>query len=61
MNIYDTKIVSCTICGKCIGEINFEATIEAPKCGKCKQTSAVNKIKRRSLNTMPHPLIAVSC
>lgn len=35
MNIYDTKIVRCTICNKCIGEIRFDAKINSAKCGQC--------------------------
>lgn len=35
MNIYDTKVVSCYKCGKFIGEIDHDALIMAPKCGRC--------------------------
>lgn len=38
MNIYDTKLVRCTNCGKCLGEINYEATIGMAKCGYCTKT-----------------------
>jgi hypothetical protein len=33
MNIYDTKSVHCSKCGKFIGEIEFDVIL--PKCGKC--------------------------
>lgn len=35
MNMYDTKIVSCVKCGKCIGEIEYDAEIIQSKCGQC--------------------------
>ncbi len=35
MNIYDLKQVSCVNCGKIIGEVDYDAEIIRPKCGKC--------------------------
>jgi len=35
MNIYDTKSIFCSKCGKFIGEIDFDAIVILPKCGKC--------------------------
>lgn len=35
MNIYDTKVIHCAICEKCIGEADYDAEIIFPKCGKC--------------------------
>ncbi|MBI3639312.1 MAG: hypothetical protein HY223_03255 [Thaumarchaeota archaeon] len=35
MNIYDTKQISCYKCGRCIGEIDYDAIIINPKCGLC--------------------------
>ena len=35
MNIYDTKTISCKECGKSIGEIEYDAEVILPKCGKC--------------------------
>ena len=35
MNIYDTRTISCKDCGKAIGEIDFDAEVILPKCGKC--------------------------
>lgn len=35
MNIYDTKTLSCAQCGKCIGEVEYDAQVILPKCGKC--------------------------
>lgn len=35
MNIYDTKAVYCKSCGKFIGEIEYDAEVILPKCGKC--------------------------
>ena len=33
MNIYDTKVVKCSKCGKSIGEIEYDAIVTLPKCG----------------------------
>jgi len=35
LNIYDTKTISCTRCGKCIGEIDYDAEVILPQCGHC--------------------------
>ena len=35
MNIYDTKSVHCSRCGKFIGELEYDAVVTLPKCGKC--------------------------
>lgn len=35
MNIYDTKSVNCSKCDKFIGEIEFDAVVILPKCGRC--------------------------
>jgi hypothetical protein len=35
MNIYDTKVVKCSKCGKSIGEIEYDAVVTLPKCGYC--------------------------
>ncbi len=35
MNIYDTKNLSCSQCGKSIGEIDYDAEVILPKCGQC--------------------------
>lgn len=35
MNIYDTKPLRCSKCGKCIGEVDYDAEIILPKCGQC--------------------------
>lgn len=35
MNIYDTKVVKCSKCGKSIGEIEYDAVVTLPKCGSC--------------------------
>ena len=35
MNIYDTKQVRCTKCKISIGEIDFDAEVTMPLCGKC--------------------------
>jgi phage FluMu protein Com len=35
MNIYDTKVVRCSKCGKSIGEIEYDAVVTLPKCGYC--------------------------
>ncbi len=35
MNIYDTKVVKCSKCGRSIGEIEYDAIVTLPKCGRC--------------------------
>jgi len=35
MNIYDTKTVLCNKCGKCIGEVEYDAEILRPLCSQC--------------------------
>ena len=35
MNIYDTKLIHCSICKRFIGEIDYDAIVMLPKCGKC--------------------------
>ena len=35
MNIYDKKIIKCKICGKSIGEIDYDAKLFLPRCNNC--------------------------
>ncbi|HXX05548.1 MAG TPA: hypothetical protein VEJ68_01885 [Candidatus Bathyarchaeia archaeon] len=35
MNIYDKKSVRCSRCDKFIGEIDYDAIVTLPKCGRC--------------------------
>lgn len=35
LNLYDTKPISCSKCGKCIGEVDYDCEIIRPLCGKC--------------------------
>lgn len=35
MNIYDTKSILCSNCYTSIGEIDYDAEIIRPLCGKC--------------------------
>ena len=35
LNIYDEKPVVCVECNRCIGEVEYDAEIIRPKCGKC--------------------------
>lgn len=35
MNIYDTRVIRCSKCDKYIGEVEFDAEIILPKCGRC--------------------------
>jgi phage FluMu protein Com len=35
MNMYDTKTIHCSECGRFIGEIDYDAMVTLPKCGRC--------------------------
>lgn len=35
MNIYYKKQISCVTCGKFIGEVDNEAKVLLPRCGRC--------------------------
>jgi hypothetical protein len=35
LNIYDKKQINCYRCGVFVGEVDYDAVIVAPKCGRC--------------------------
>ena len=35
MNLYDTKTITCYRCDRFIGEIEHDAVVTLPKCGRC--------------------------
>ncbi len=35
LNIYDTKTIRCIECDQPIGEIDYDAKVIHPRCGKC--------------------------
>ena len=35
MNIYDMKSIRCSNCDRFIGEIDYDAVVTLPKCGRC--------------------------
>jgi DNA-directed RNA polymerase subunit RPC12/RpoP len=35
MNLYDTKSIVCSQCGKAIGEIEYDSDVKFPQCGRC--------------------------
>ena len=43
MNIYDTKILHCSICGKYVGEIQYDALVVSAKCKSCESSKLKNK------------------
>ncbi len=47
MNIYDTKIVKCVVCGKCVGEVNFDAEISFAKCGQCTEKYDADRLQQQ--------------
>ncbi|CAE6504594.1 hypothetical protein [Candidatus Nitrosotenuis uzonensis] len=51
MNIYDMKQIHCYRCGKFIGEIEFDAEITMPLCGKCSNPMPENDDKIRYVIT----------
>lgn len=40
MNIYDTKIVKCGVCGRHVGEVHFDASVDSAECGQCHANNA---------------------
>jgi len=59
MNIYDTKILCCSICGKYVGEIQYGAMVTFAKCELCmshhleldkKPSVEIGKIMKIGLN-----------
>ena len=56
MNIYDTKSIHCSKCGKFIGEIEYDAVVILPKCGRCidplpEGDDKISYLKSRYLNS----------
>lgn len=45
MNIYNTRQIKCSVCGKFIGEVDLGSTLIFPLCGGCnkKQKSIIHK------------------
>ena len=35
LNDYDMKSIRCSKCDKFIGEIDYDAVVTLPKCGRC--------------------------
>ena len=35
LNMYDTKTISCADCKNVLGEVDYDAQIIRPLCGKC--------------------------
>jgi len=35
MNLYDTKSIVCSQCGRAIGEIEYDSEVKFPQCGRC--------------------------
>lgn len=35
MNLYDTKSIVCSQCGKAIGEIEYDSIVKSSQCGRC--------------------------
>ncbi len=52
LNIYDTRSISCIICKKAIGEVDYDAEIIRPKCGQCSNPTPHFKDKMPYL--IPH-------
>jgi len=64
--MYDTKTISCSSCGKCIGEIEYDAEVILPKCGSCanpmpdgdKILYTISHFQNQSSKLIKDPLIA---
>ncbi len=68
MNIYDKKSIFCSKCGRFIGEIDYDASVTLPKCGRCanplpegddKVQYIVNKFNKNP-QSLTRPLESVS-
>jgi hypothetical protein len=35
LNLYDTRIIRCVRCQKCLGELDYDAEVMRPLCGQC--------------------------
>lgn len=47
MNIYDMRQIHCYRCSKFIGEIDYDAEVTMPLCGKCANPLPENDDKLR--------------
>jgi hypothetical protein len=69
LNIYDKKSIHCYNCNRFIGEIDYDAVITMPKCGRCanplpeddddKVLCIVNKFNK-NLQDLTKPLDSVA-
>ncbi len=68
MNIYDKKSIHCYNCDRFIGEIDYDAEVTLPKCGRCanplpegddKVLYIVNKFNKnpQSLGSSANPIM----
>jgi DNA-directed RNA polymerase subunit RPC12/RpoP len=44
MNLYDTKPIYCSKCGKSIGEIEYDSEIGILRCGRCSNPITLEKV-----------------
>ncbi len=49
MNLYDKKIVKCSLCGGSMGEIDVKAKVIFPRCGNCANKKPPEKIPEKKL------------
>ena len=35
LNLYDTRVIRCVRCNKCLGELEYDAEVIRPLCGQC--------------------------
>ncbi len=35
LNLYDTRVIRCARCDKCLGELDYDAEVIRPLCGPC--------------------------
>jgi len=59
MNTYDMKIIKCVRCGMYVGEVEYDAEVVFPRCGKCANPlpDGFDKLSYHVSRIMQEPII----